>query len=77
VSVGAVAAGLETGAFALFQYGFVQDFYRLSSLTATAQLVFLVPRRHIGIIRIHAYSPEDFRIDRTGARISVAPSRSR
>jgi hypothetical protein len=52
VSVGALAACLETGAFALFLYMFVQD-YRLPTVTAIALLVFLA--FHIGISALHAF----------------------
>lgn len=53
LATAAVAAGLETGAFAVFMYMFVQDQNQLLPIVGGSFLVFWL--FHVGVSALHAY----------------------
>lgn len=53
LATAAVAAGLETGAFAVFMVMFVQDLNQLLPILGASLLVFWL--FHVGVSALHAY----------------------
>lgn len=65
-----VAAGLETGAFAIFMYMFLQDPNQLLPNVGGSLLVFLL--FHVGVSALHAYLIS--RPTRSDAIAPIAPT---